>query len=100
MRREYEEYLYNPHVNNIMALGFFDLSKPSYGLPDRLTAEKIPIDIHKKMIDDAKWQHNNEIFKNGLRLAQMNNGFLAGMHRDLVAYIKELIDLIDNEIKK
>ncbi|WP_299126290.1 DUF6090 family protein [uncultured Winogradskyella sp.] len=100
MRREYETYLYDPHVNNVMALGFFDLTKPSYGFPDRLTPEKIPNEIHKKMIDDAKWQHNNEVFKNGLRLAQMNNGFLAGMHKDLVVYINELTELIDKEITK
>jgi hypothetical protein len=100
MRREYESYLYDPHVTKVMALGFFDLSKPSYGFPDRLTAEEIPEELHRKMIDDARLQHGNELFKNGLRLAQMNNGFLAGMHKNLVEYIKGLTVLIDKEIKK
>lgn len=100
MRREYEAYLYDPHVHNIRALAFFDLSKPAYGFPDRLTAEKIPEEKHLQLVADAQWQHESELFKNGLRLAQMNNGFLAGLHRDLVGYIRELTELIDQEIKK
>ncbi len=98
MRREYEVYLYDTHVNNVSALNFFDLKQPAYGFPRRLSSDEIAISNHAKLIEDAKWQHNNEIFNNGLRLAFMNNSFLAGLHQDLVHFIENLIQLIDTEI--
>ena len=100
MRREYEAYLYDPHVNNTTSLSFFDLSKPTYGLPDRLTSQDIPEAVHAKLITDAQWQHQDETFKNGLRLAMMNNGFLAGIHKDLVHYIRNMIAVIEVEIAR
>ncbi|HAT67786.1 MAG TPA: hypothetical protein DCS66_24835 [Flavobacteriaceae bacterium] len=100
MRREYETYLYDPHVENVMALGFFDIKEPAFGFPKRLTAKDIDPALHKRLIEDAKWQHHNEKFKNGLRLSFMNNGYLAGIHKDLVQYIENLIALIDKEIAK
>lgn len=100
MRREYEAYLYDPHVENITAIGFFDTTEPAYGFPKRLTVADIPESEYKNMIKDAQWQHNNELFKNGLRLAMMNNGFLAGMHKELGLFIHGLIQLIDKEIEK
>ena len=100
MRREYETYLYDPHVKNIIAIPFFDLSQPNYGFPNRLKIEDIPKEQHQQLIENAKWQHHNDLFKNGLRLAYMNNSFLAGMHKNLVEYIQDLIKLIDEEIKK
>jgi hypothetical protein len=100
MRREYEAYLYDPHMENIRALGFFNLHEPAYGFPERLTAKDIDPSFHEELINDAKWQHNNDKFKNGLRLSFMNNGYLAGIHKDLVQYIEKLIALIDEEISK
>ncbi|MFC7357695.1 DUF6090 family protein [Jejudonia soesokkakensis] len=100
MRREYEAYLYDTNVENIAALAFFDMNDPAYGFPKRLKAEDIPVSKHSDMIKDAQWQHNNELFKNGLRLAMMNNSFLAGIHKDLVAYLHQLIHLINEEIKR
>ncbi|MCF7560922.1 DUF6090 family protein [Sabulilitoribacter multivorans] len=100
MRREYEAYLYDPHVENMISLGFFDITQPTYGLPKRLTAKDIDPSLHNKFIEDAKWQHHNEKFKNGLRLSFMNNGYLAGIHKDLVHYIEKLISLIDEEIAR
>ena len=100
MRREYEEYLYDVHVKNISAIGFFDMNKPTYGIPNRLTIKDIPESMHKKMIEDVQWQHHNDIFKNGLRLAFMNNSFIAGKHKNLLLFINELIQLIGEEIKK
>ena len=100
MRREYETYLYDPHVQNIRAIPFFDVSQPNYGFPNRLEIEDIPKDQHPQLIENAKWQHHNDLFKNGLRLAYMNNSFLAGMHKDLGDYIKDVIHLIDHEIEK
>ncbi|MCW8980862.1 MAG: DUF6090 family protein [Altibacter sp.] len=98
MRREFEAYLYDTHVENIAALGFFDLKKPAYGFPARLRIEDIPRSQHDKLIEDARWQHNNEVFKNGLRLALMNNSFLAGIHKDLLVFIETIIRLIETEI--
>jgi hypothetical protein len=98
MRREYEAYLYDVHVENISALGFFDITKPKYGMPDRLKIEDIPENQHDKLISDAQWQHNNQTFRNGLKLAMMNNGYLASLHKELAEYINELIKLIDKEI--
>lgn len=98
MRREYEAYLYDTHVENVAALGFFDVSEPAYGLPNRLKAHDIPEENHRKLIEDAQWQHNNETFQNGLRLALMNNSFLAGIHKDLISYIENIISLIELEI--
>ncbi|MDO1501169.1 DUF6090 family protein [Winogradskyella maritima] len=98
MRREHETYLYDPHVTNIRALGFFDLKEPTYGFPKRLSIDDIPETQHQKMIDDAKWQHNDPVFQNGLRLAMMNNGFLAGMHKDLADFLKDTIAIIETDI--
>ena len=74
MRREYEEYLYDPHVKNISVIEFFDTTRPTKGLPIRLKAEDIPGSKHDKLINDAKWQNDNQTFTNGLKLALMNNG--------------------------
>ena len=100
MRREFEEYLYNPHVKNATALGYFDLSKAVKGFPQRLKIQDIPDSVHRQLIMDAKWQHNDHVFKNGLRLAMMNNSYLAGLHENLVLYLKETIQQIDGEIEK
>jgi len=100
MRREYEEYLYDPHVKNISVIEFFDTTKPTKGLPIRLKAEDIPESKHYKLINDATWQNNNQTFTNGLKLALMNNGGLSRKHSNQIAYINHLISLIDAEIKK
>ena len=100
MRREHEAYLYDPHVENITALGFFDLSEPAYGFPKRLTVSYIPQSHFQQMIDDAQWQHNNKVFKNGLRLAFMNNGYVAGIHKGVLEDVKNLIATIDKEINR
>jgi len=100
MRREYEEYLYDPHVKNISVIEFFDTTKPTKGLPIRLKAEDIPESKHYKLINDATWQNNNQTFTNGLKLALMNNGGLSRKHSNQIAYINHLISLIDAEIKQ
>ena len=100
MRREYEEYLYDPHVKNISVIEFFDTTTPTKGLPIRLKAEDIPESKHYKLINDATWQNNNQTFTNGLKLALMNNGGLSRKHSNQIAYINHLISLIDAEIKK
>lgn len=100
MRREYEAYLYDTHVENIAAVGFFDMTEPAFGFPKRLTTMDIPVFKYEQMIEDAQWQHNDELFKNGLRLAMMNNSFLAGIHKDLGLFITDLVKLIDEEIEK
>ena len=98
MRREFEEYLYDPHVKNISVIEFFDTTTPTTGLLIRLKAEDIPESKHNKLIADAKWQNNNQTFTNGLKLALMNNGGLSRKHYDQIEYIKDLIHLIDTEI--
>ena len=100
MRREYEEFLFDVNVKNISVINFFDLSKPTYGLPDRLKAKDIPKTMHNKLINDAQWLHSNEIFINGLRLALMNNSYIAGLHKNMGKYIQELLKLVDEEIEK
>ena len=100
MRREYEAYLYDTHVKNISALEFFDSTKPNFGLPERLDVQDIPESAYGKLIADAQWQHNDQTFRNGLKLAMMNNGVLAGMHENVKQYIQELISLIENEIAR
>ena len=99
MRREFEQYLYDPHVKNTSAIEFFDTTNPRYGLQKRLTVEDIPTNKHAKLIKDANWQHNDQTFRNGLKLALMNNGGLAGLHKNQVGHLNELIRLIDSEIK-
>lgn len=99
MRREFEQYLYDPHVKNISVIEFFDTTNPIYGLQKRLNPVDIPQSKHDKLIKDAKWQHNDQTFRNGLKLALMNNGGLAGLHKNQVEYINELIRLIDTNIK-
>ncbi|MDM9631485.1 DUF6090 family protein [Robiginitalea aurantiaca] len=100
MRREFEEYLYDPHVKNISAIEFFDTTTPTDGLLIRLKAQDIPESRRDKVISDAAWQHNNQTFTNGLKLAMMNNTGLGRKHMDQVAFIHELIQLIDVEINK
>ena len=97
MRREYEAYLYDTNVENVAALSFFDLSKPTYGFPKRLNADDIPDENQQKLIEDAQWQHSNQTFQNGLRLALMNNGYLAGIHKELITYLENIIALIEEE---
>ncbi len=100
MRREFEHYLYDVSIKNIAILSFADMSSPTYGLPDRLRIEDIPGSQHEKMIEDAYWLCNHETFNNGLKLALMNNGYLANMHKDLTAYIRNVIRNMDEEIAK
>lgn len=99
MRREFEEYLYNPHVKNIAALEFFNLKDPKYGMLNRLSVDEIPKIKHADLIKDANWQHQDQTFQNGLKLAMMNNSLLAGLHQNLVQYIRHLIKSIEVEIK-
>ena len=100
MRREYEAYLYDPAIKNVSALGFLDITKPKLGFPDRLAVEAIPESAYGKLIADAQWQYNDQTFQNGLRLAFMNNGVLADMHKTVQEYIQELIRLIEEEIDR
>jgi len=100
MRREYEQYLYDVHVKNIAALQFFDTRQPKYGLLNRLNVEDIPKSLHKKLIEDTQWQHNNQTFNNGIKLAMMNNSLLASLHRDISKHINQLLKVIDAEINK
>jgi len=100
MRREFEKFLYDRSVGHTESLVLFDKSEPQYGFPKRLTIEAIPQSQHQKMIDDIQWLYNDQIFNNGLRLAMMNNGALAGIHKDLSVNIDKLLEIIDEEIKK
>ena len=100
MRREFEKFLYDRSVSNTESVIFFDKSEPQYGFPKRLSIENIPQSQHQKMIADAQWLYNDQTFNNGLRLALMNNGMLAGIHKDMVVNIDNLLQLIDEEIKK
>ena len=100
MRREFETFLYDRSVGNTESVVLFDKIEPQYGFPKRLTIEGIPQSQHQKMIDDVQWLYNDQIFNNGLRLAMMNNGALAGLHKDMGVNIDKLLELIDEEIKK
>ena len=100
MRREYEKFLYDRSVENTLSLSFFDNSEPKYGFPDRLGIEDIPESRHEKLIKDAQWLYNDQIFNNGIRLAMMNNGFLADIHRNMNQNIQRLLESINEEIKK
>ncbi|WP_411768045.1 DUF6090 family protein [Winogradskyella sp. A3E31] len=98
MRREYEEYLYDINIKNTSALGFFDITESKYGLLNRLSSKDIPESKYQKLIEDSQWQHNNQTFQNGLKLAMMNNSLLAEKHRNLVDYIRELLKIIEEDI--
>jgi hypothetical protein len=100
MKREFEEYLYNPSIKNISALGFYDISKPTNGLTNRLQIKDIPKLQHNKLIVDAQWLHNSQIFNNGLKLAMMNNNYIADIHKNLAEFFHKLLKYIDEEIKK
>jgi len=100
MRREYEKFLYDQSVANTESIILFDKSEPRYGFPKRISVEDIPESQHQRMISDAQWLYNNQTFNNGLRLAMMNNGNLAGVHKDMIENVNSLLQLIDEEIKK
>ncbi len=99
MRREYEQYLYDVNIKNTAGLEFFNL-KPKYDQLERITAQDIPKSKHKKLIEDAQWQKQNQTFQNGLKLAIMNNSYLAGLHKDLIEFIQQLMNTIDKEINR
>ena len=100
MRREFEKFLYDRSVTNTESIIFFDKSEPRYGFPKRISIEDIPESQHQRMIADAQWLYNDQTFNNGLRLAMINNGNLAGVHKDMVGNINDLLQLIDEEIRK
>ncbi|MBT8275165.1 MAG: hypothetical protein KJO39_03390 [Bacteroidia bacterium] len=100
MRREYEKFLYDRSVENTLSLAFFNDSEPKYGFPDRLKIEDIPKSKHEQLITDAQWLYEDQTFNNGIRLAMMNNGFLADIHRNMNQNIQKLLELIDEEINK
>ena len=62
--------------------------------------EDIPESRHEKLIKDAQWLYNDQTFNNGIRLAMMNNGFLADIHRNMNQNIQRLLESINEEIKK
>ncbi len=100
MRREFEKFLYDQSVTNTESIILFDKSEPRYGFPKRISIEDIPESQHQRMIADAQWLYNDQTFNNGLRLAMMNNGNLAGVHKDMGVNIDNLLQLIDEEIEK
>ena len=100
MRREFEHYLYDIQINNTSGLDLFDNSKPYYGFPERLSISDIPNLKREKMISDSQWLYKNEVFKNGLKLAILNNSLIAQQHQNLELVLKKLIDFIDREIEK
>ncbi len=83
MKREFEQYLYDTNLKNISALGFYDVSRPTNLVTNRLQIEDIPKSQHKKLIEDAQWLYNNQTFNNGLKLAMMNNNSISDMHKNL-----------------
>ena len=100
MRREYEKFLYDRSVEHTRALAFFDDTSPQYGFPERLNLMDIPESEHPKLIEDAQWLYRDQTFNNGIRLAMMNNGFLADIHRNMDKHIERLLDLIEKEVDK
>jgi hypothetical protein len=100
MRREYEKFLYDRSVENTRSLAFFDDTTPSYGFPKRLTLADIPESQHAQLIADAQWLHQDQTFNNGIRLAMMNNGYLADVHLAVNQNIQNLLELIGEEIRK
>jgi hypothetical protein len=100
MRREYEKFLYDRSVENTFALAFFDDTTPQYGFPERLRLTDIPELLHPKLIADTQWLYKDQTFNNGIRLAMMNNGVLADIHRNMNDRIEKLLELLEKEIKK
>jgi len=100
MRREYEQYLYDINITNVSALEFFDTTNPKYGLLNRLKTKDIAKSKYDKLISDSQWQYNSQTFNNGLKLAMLNNGLLASLHKSTSLHIEELIQFIDEEIQK
>jgi hypothetical protein len=98
MRREYEKYLYDISVENTLSLSFFDDKEPQYGLPKRLKIQDIPKAKYEKLIADVQWLYKDQTFNNGLRLAMMNNGVLAGFHINMNQNIQGWIKMIEREI--
>ena len=99
-RREFEVFLYDVSVENTSSIEFFDTNRPNYGIPYRLTISDIPASKHPKLIKDTQWLYNDQTFNNGLKLAFMNSGGLAGLHQQTAKYIENMVTMIENEIKK
>jgi diadenosine tetraphosphatase ApaH/serine/threonine PP2A family protein phosphatase len=76
------------------------VSKPSYGQLHRLTIEDLPDSKRRNMIRDVQWLHNDQTFNNGLKLALMNNSFIANEHKNIEKSIDQLIRLINEEIER
>lgn len=100
MRREYENYFYDIVVKNTSIGNFFDYTNPKNGFGKRLKVKDIPETLHKTLIENAKWIHNNQTMNNGLKLAIGNNSHLANLHDNISEEINTLIKLIDKDIEK
>ncbi|NCT09447.1 MAG: hypothetical protein GW772_05125 [Flavobacteriia bacterium] len=98
MYREYEEYLYNVMVLNVIAINLFDFKKTADKSVITLNEpNQIPFEI---IIPQYNKLLQKKEFINGLRLSIMNNMSLTIFHENLTLQLKKLNDLINKELKK
>jgi hypothetical protein len=98
MYREYEEYLYNVSVFNGEMLNLLDIQKTvSTGLLTYNNSSQIPIDT---AIPDYNQLLKKKEYRNGLKLAAMNNVGLKNHHASMTHRLQKLIGLINNELHK
>jgi hypothetical protein len=98
MKREFEEYLYNPSIENGDMLNIIDFQKTADS--GTFTA-KDTSQIHTHIVlPQYQKLLENHIFKNGLKLSIMNNTLLKGYHQELKSHLQKLNELIEDDLKK
>ncbi|TXD54376.1 MULTISPECIES: DUF6090 family protein [unclassified Polaribacter] len=97
MYREYEEYLYNVAIKNGEVLNLLDIQKTAItGIP--VFSNPSQISIATVIPGYNRLLKINE-FRNGLKLAVMNNIGFKGGHNKMTILLLKLKELIQNDLK-
>ncbi|WP_034061335.1 DUF6090 family protein [Lacinutrix jangbogonensis] len=97
MYREYEEYLYNVSIKNIVIFNSLDIQKTAdTGLLSPKDPSQIPIST---VIPDYNRLLNISEFRNGLKLAVTNNIGIKYTHSEMTNQLQKLNQLIEDDLK-
>lgn len=101
MRREYEQYFYDIAIPNTDILNFFDFENITdegrLKILDTTNVTKEQIEI---MLFESQWLLENKPFRNGLKLATLNNYGLKTTHLEMHDFLKRMNDLIIQDLQK
>jgi hypothetical protein len=99
MRREYEEYLYDPAIHNTELLNFYDFKNMTLREKEKIidTTNVKPTNL-KSLQSEYKWLLTTKVIRNGLKLAAMNNMVLGRKHLAIEKKLERLVELLKTEV--